>query len=227
VINHYQNEETVQDYDKKRFLTLGGKLVDTQEKEIVSKFCTNIAEGYILDIGTGTGRFSTIFQENKIIGIDSSILMLKKAKTRMMVVCCDMKYLPFKRDSFSTAFSIRTFIRIKELANYFKEINRVLKQEGVFVFDTSNKYSIGRLANYFSQDPLHEFFSKNKVTREIELGGFTIENKECAFVLPRGFYQAIDGQLARVLWKCDVLFRALLHSIVNTIFWKTRKYDSV
>lgn len=227
VISHYQSELIVQDYDKLRFLTFGGKLVDTQEKEIVSKFCSNLDGDYILDVGTGTGRFSSVFQKKHFIGIDSSALMLTKAKKRMMVVCCDMKHLPFKNECFPVAISIRIFIRIKNPKDYFEEVNRVLKKGGVFVFDTSNKHSIGRLSNYFSRDPFHTFFSTKEVTKGIELAKFTVERKEQVFILPRGFYQAIDGRSARILWKCEVLFKTVLQSIANTIFWKMRKCDAI
>ncbi len=224
VVKHYRQRDKVQKYDITRFSTSGGRLVEQKEQEIVQKFSTRIAShGSLLDLGTGTGRMAVSIQSNMKVGVDSSFPMLQKAKNKNLdVICCDLLHLPFRRATFSIAIAIRVLIREKKLLSVFRETARVLGEGGCFVFDTSNKCSVGRFLNFFSQEPKHEMFLSTEITRMLKMSSFKDVQMESAFMIPRGLYQKIDGQLVRALWKIDTIaLKTRLKQIACTHFWKS------
>jgi ubiquinone/menaquinone biosynthesis C-methylase UbiE len=67
-------------------------------------------EGPILSIGCGTGQYEAILSKKmRIVGIDKSEGMLRKAKERIdNVVLADMTALPFRKGSFSGAYYVQS-----------------------------------------------------------------------------------------------------------------------
>lgn len=222
VIFHYQQYDKTKKYYTDRFSTLGGKLVNSMEKAIVKSFFKKaINNEKILDLGTGTGRIAAWFQTEKV-GVDSSIPMLKQAKrTGLDVVCSDIKHLPFRNATFSTIIAVRVFIRVEQPLLIFKEVARVLSNRGRFIFETSNKCSIGYFINRFSQEPPHTMFSRNGMQRYLLSTAFKIVDIKPSFIVPRGFYQKIDSILLDLLWFIDRLFlKTRLSRMACTLFWQ-------
>ncbi|MBI4896448.1 MAG: methyltransferase domain-containing protein [Candidatus Aenigmarchaeota archaeon] len=98
----------------------------------------------ILDIGCGTGRLTVALASmcNTIIGIDFSEHMLIRAQEKTKNLHhveykkTDIeKRLPFKNSSFDKVICSLVVNHIKDINKFFHEINRVLKRDGVFVFD--------------------------------------------------------------------------------------------
>lgn len=228
VVEYYRKHFVVDSYERKRFFTIGGKLVDRKEKDIVSKFavhtCEDLENDWILDLGTGTGRIAAWFKSKKKIGVDSSITMLKEARKKgLEVIYCDMQHLPFRDGTFSTAVAIRVFIRISSLMPFFKEIARVSREGGRFIFDTSNRFGIGYIFRRFTQEPSHVTLPKKEVQKCLKLASFNILRIEPHFIIPRGIYQKINGIFVRVLWQIDnILLKTILRRIASTFFWKAR-----
>jgi len=223
VIFHYRKDNKTKKYHLDRFSTLGGKLVNRTENAIIKGFFGKPMDNEkILDMGTGTGRVALWFQSEKV-GVDSSIPMLKKAKRAGLdVVCSDVKCLPFRTATFSTIIAVRVFIRVKSPLPVFKEVVRVLRNGGHFIFDTSNKYSIGYFINRFSQEPPHSMFSRNDMQKYIQLAAFKIVNIQPSFIIPRGVYQKIDWSFIRKLWFIErLLLKTKLSQIACTLFWQT------
>ncbi len=78
VINFYKEEAEI--YDADRFLTAQERYMDKSQKNIVLNMSNSWRNLKILEVGCGTGRF-TIEIANRgavIVGLDSSIPMLKK-----------------------------------------------------------------------------------------------------------------------------------------------------
>lgn len=100
----------------------------------------------ILDIGCGFGDHALkISKKNpkKIIGVDISKEFIKLAKTLKIknseFYVADMnKKLKFKEKTFDTVYSSLTIHYAKDINKLFKEINRILKKEGIFVFSTGH-----------------------------------------------------------------------------------------
>jgi SAM-dependent methyltransferase len=229
VLEYYQQEIKVEDYRKDRFLTLGGILVNGIEKAVVLSFSEGAKnQGRVLDAGTGTGRVALWF-EGERVGIDSSVPMLKKAtETGLDVVCADFSALPFKSNSFSTVIALRVFIRVKSPLTVFREVARVLRSGGHFIFDTSNKCSVGYITNWLSQEPPHNLFLRGDIKKLLQLVAFNVVETAAFFLIPRGVYQKINRVAILKLWRIErLLLKAKLGQLACTIFWCTNimKYD--
>ncbi len=110
------------------------------EKKIIFK---EIKENYlVLDIGCGTGEQLKYIKNG--IGLDISIEMAKIAykKTNKPVVVGNVEHLPFKNKSFDAVISFFGALNHCNIRRAFREIRRVLKDDGIFIFTVANVYDI-------------------------------------------------------------------------------------
>lgn len=77
----------------------------------------------VLDVGCGTG-LSSVLAKN-IIGIDTSIELLKQNKTSC--ICASAENLPFKDKSFDAVISLTAIQNFSDIEISLKEIKRVGK----------------------------------------------------------------------------------------------------
>lgn len=121
----------------------------------------------ILDIATGTGDFAIqaqrILRPAKITGIDISDGMMEvgKAKVKNAFLdqiidfqhqdCASMTFGDEEFDAATVAFGVRNFENIDQS---FREVHRVLKKGGVFVFLELST------PEYFPMKPLYGFYSR-------------------------------------------------------------------
>ena len=103
----------------------------------------NIKNKKILDLGCGTGRHTRILKRGgaKVWGIDISPKMIEIAKSEIKGV--DFKVgsvykLPYKSNHFDIVIAGLVIHYFKNLDKAFKEIHRVLKNNGIFIFSTDN-----------------------------------------------------------------------------------------
>jgi ubiquinone/menaquinone biosynthesis C-methylase UbiE len=110
------------------------------EREIIKREIKD--DDFVLDIGCGTGEQLKLL--NKAIGLDISIEMAKiaKHKTNKPVVVANAEFLPFKNKSFDKAISFFGALNHCNLKRALREVNRVLKDDGVFIFTVANIYDI-------------------------------------------------------------------------------------
>ncbi|MDH4263028.1 MAG: class I SAM-dependent methyltransferase [Spirochaetia bacterium] len=110
----------------------------------------NLTTGdWVVDIGTGTGIIAgKLSAYYKMVAIDISYSMLSFAKVNNEIKCvqADMKALPFLNDEISSAFSTHDCLNYltdeKMMYNHFKEIYRILKPNGLYLFDYSTEYNV-------------------------------------------------------------------------------------
>ena len=105
----------------------------------------------LLDLGCGTGRWFHVMENaHFILGADFSGEMLNKAKekilgrehTNISLVGCDIFNLPLKHDLFDCVVSVGVLAEHAPLNDgLFKEVWRVLKSGGLFLF-TAQKIGI-------------------------------------------------------------------------------------
>lgn len=119
-------------------------------------------EDRIIDIGCGTGRITyALYQRgyHNIVGLDISEEMLSEAlrlkeirKCAIEFVFGDATQLSYSKQSFNTAiFAYNGLMQIPWLENRmkaFKEINRILKAGGLFIF-TTHDMAGEQAENYF------------------------------------------------------------------------------
>jgi len=157
----------------------------------ISEFAT--AESTILDIGCGNGEYSIPLAKRtmKVYAIDISDKMLKEIQARaesenirnIETMNADAKNPHFKDGSFDVVFSYSTLYHIDDLDQTFKEIRRVLKKDGMFIFDMINKNSLGGVY-YKKKYQIPQFFRSEN---EIEL--FTKRNR--LKVIRRHYFELI------------------------------------
>jgi len=136
-----------------------------EAQQLVQLIFPNInlkSDAQILDIGCGQGRHLSIFAEKqfKITGIDLSRVLLTIAKENnsdnpsAKFIQADMRYLPFnsKFDLILNLFtSFGYFEKDESNISVLRQINKLLKKSGSFVFDYFN-------ANYVKENlvPKHK-----------------------------------------------------------------------
>jgi SAM-dependent methyltransferase len=104
--------------------------------------------GYVLDLACGSGRHSIVLSADRymMVGLDASLSLLKIAKQRsqdIAVVLGDIRFLPFKTDTFDAAVSVDTsFGYLPSEADdkvSLSEVRRVMTQEGLLIIDVFNR----------------------------------------------------------------------------------------
>ena len=111
---HYKKKDTVQKYDKKRFKSAGGSIVNRKELQNVLGFIKIPKKSQILDAGAGTGRLARILKDKgfDVYCLDTSDEMIKKLKkivSPKKVKKGSIFKTPYKKDSFKAVIALRIF----------------------------------------------------------------------------------------------------------------------
>lgn len=91
----------------------------------------------VLDIGCGFGEFAGVVFDRIEMGIDinqSDLTRALKGKKYKKVRWADARKLPFKDNSYNTTVSVSVLEHIEEGEKVVKEVYRVLKKDGLFIF---------------------------------------------------------------------------------------------
>jgi len=105
---------------------------------IAERFSEDIKREFpvALDLGCRTGQLSEMMKTRggveTIFLADSSIKMLKKNRSRLMVACED-ELLPFKPESFDTIVSALNLHWANDLPGALVQIRQCLKKDGMFI----------------------------------------------------------------------------------------------
>lgn len=131
-VRNYYNE-IAQSYDKSRFSNTYGDFIDRQERSFLDKYVTS---KNTLNLGCGTGRF----MEYCKTGIDFSQEMLKVAEKNYPegeYFLGSADTTPFDNNQFDAVICFHVLMHIdpSETKAIFREVNRILKPGGVFIFD--------------------------------------------------------------------------------------------
>jgi ubiquinone/menaquinone biosynthesis C-methylase UbiE len=141
-------------------------------KQIVEKFC--VEEGVCIDVGAGPAPLSIALAkitDLKIYAMDISDDMCRKAQeniyeaglySRIIPLRGDVQNIPFKDNSVDLVVSRGSMPFWQDLASSFKEINRVLKHEGV-------GYVGGGFGSSKMKQKIEKTMNKNKRNKEIDL----------------------------------------------------------
>jgi len=122
------------------------------EKILFKQFNKNIEDKKILDIGIGIGRTTKYLSKKTktYTGIDYSEKMINTAKTlfpKLNLKVMDAKKLDFPNNSFDfVLFSFNGIdcVDLNSRITIFKEIHRVLKKNGIFMFSFHNYLSYNK-----------------------------------------------------------------------------------
>lgn len=163
------------EYEENRFVTSAGQLIDRLEKQSIVDFLARNNSSKkrlrILDVATGTGRLAFYIEEHikkaDITAVDINENMLNRAKkiavdkkSKVKFVLGDIYSLPFSNNHFDAVVGLRFSMHLPGLDNVMKELSRVLKRDGLLIFDIFNYNSILRLKGkecYYTLEELLEF----------------------------------------------------------------------
>ncbi len=133
-----------------------GFLSDAAREKIIAE--ATLYKGNLLEIGCGEGLFlkeiidrKSSKGENELFGMDVKCEMIERAKS---IIGADSKYvsfiqgngeaLPFEDASFDRVVCVNIFHNIPSMSlieSIIKETGRILKKNGVFIFEIRNKYN--------------------------------------------------------------------------------------
>lgn len=158
-------DDKAHDYDD-WYKTKFGSFIDKVETDLAFKLFTPEKGMKVLDVGCGTGNFSVKLAQLgcKVVGIDISEEMLKKAKEKAQKEGLDIEFhkmdiynLDLGDDTFDAVFSMAAFEFIEEPEKAMEELFRVAKKGSQILIGTiSRDSSWGQL--YLSDE-----FQKNTV----------------------------------------------------------------
>jgi len=148
------NKERVQLFDEWPeaydgwFTTPIGSLVKKYETELILNLFSPKQDEIILDAGCGTGIFTLdiLSSGSKVIGLDLSLPMLRRAEKKLkgypfQIVLADMLHLPFPEIFFDKVVSVTALEFIEDGKAAVDELFRVTKRGGRVVVATLNSLS--------------------------------------------------------------------------------------
>ena len=129
-----------------------------------------------VEIGTGTGRFSSPF--NIDIGVEPSANMAKLAEERgITVINAVAENLPFHDESFDFVLMVTTVCFLSDIPKAFAEANRILKKNGTIIIglidkdsELGQKYEQMKSTNKFYRDA--QFHTTIEISKLLEKAGF-------------------------------------------------------
>jgi SAM-dependent methyltransferase len=114
--------------------------------------------GFGVEVGVGTGRFSTPFGIR--IGVEPSGNMAQIAKSRNMAICLAVgEHLPFRDNQFDFALLVTVVCFVNDVVELLREVRRVIKVGGkVIVGFIDRDSALGRL--YESRKDTKTFYKE-------------------------------------------------------------------
>jgi len=106
----------------------------------------NVKDKEVLDLGCGTGVYTKILAKKgaKVKGIDISekeIEIAKRINPKIEFKVGNAEKLPYKNEEFDIVLAALVLEHFKNWNKVLKEINRVLRKNGLFVFSAGNPVS--------------------------------------------------------------------------------------
>jgi len=187
--------------------------------------------GFALDMPCGTGRFSKFLMATgwETIAADYSenMLMFARKEVNAASVRCDGFRLPFPEATFDLVLCLRLIFHYPEPTDLLEEIARVLKRDGVALFDTLNPFSLRRLIAIFCAGRYRAsvgrqlwFVSHKRVEQLLANIDLELENKVSTYLLPTRAYRVLPsglwGWLSSIERFCPTQMRVLT-------FWRVKK----
>src|SRR5437016_4413063 len=127
----------------------------------------------ILDFGCGDGHR---WDENSddVIGMDINLNRLSKAKSRILVVQCDGRFLPFRSCTFSSVISDSVLEHIRDYTRAVSEIRRVLDVGGTCKIlqpvDNDPIFILARrVVRNWRGDRVYSYFTSGQLLRTLSI----------------------------------------------------------
>jgi ubiquinone/menaquinone biosynthesis C-methylase UbiE len=172
---------TAENYAKEFMDELSHKHLD---RLLLKQFAEENKSGNCIDFGCGPGQTTKFLFDcgvENIIGTDISPGMITKAKElnpQLNFEVADMLNLQYKSDTFSSAIAFYAIVHFSmdELKIALKEIKRVLKKDGQFLFSFHIGTEVKHVDNFLDKNVSLDFyfFETEKILTLLEETGFII-----------------------------------------------------
>ncbi|MFW5953118.1 MAG: class I SAM-dependent methyltransferase [Candidatus Natronoplasma sp.] len=214
----YREDEIAESYDESRF-TGGGKVLDFREKSMLLSL-VDPDDKKILDIATGTGRFSELLSNKggRVIGLDASREMLMKNEVER--IQGDALDLPFEDKSFDISISMRFFHLLdqKDIEDFILEVERVTKEK--FVFESLHPLSL-RILYQWALPQGSSLYSNSLLKKKFsDLPGIKDVNFYQKFIIPYGFYQFLPLDIGKKVNELDEKVSSNHEWLNSTVYWE-------
>jgi SAM-dependent methyltransferase len=206
-----------------------GLYARTKDLQVVQSYLKS-CKGLALDLPCGAGRWTEFLIKKGfiVVSADYNELMLRTTRKRTgnASLRCDAFHLPFKKESFDAILTMRLVFHYPRPRDLFSELTASLKDNGIFVFDTLNKYSL----RYWIQFPLDlyrrdvgqklYFVTKRNIRKMLSDLNLEFVAVESHFLLPGRAYQHLPNLVVSAL---GFLERILPRWLRGVSYWKVRK----
>ena len=235
-------------WDKWNSTAIGLYLREFEERWINLAFQKNKNIRSVLDVGCGSGRFNIpIYKKGiNVVALEydkNALLELKGKEEAIPILLGDGKKLPFRNQSFDCMLCIQAVDYIdNEKKFFFAECNRVLKDNGLLIFTSSNKNSykrvVTRLLSFVGHNPYAHlqtikndpppFTDLKNLRQKLNNSGFTVEKIGGYYWLPASRYNTSklvnNSRFVSFFTLLEKMFRLdAVHSISPWFFIIARK----
>jgi ubiquinone/menaquinone biosynthesis C-methylase UbiE len=228
-IEYYSDPGVVERYESWRFGSAGGRHAGRREIDAVLRHTSQLPrQAGILDMPIGTGRLSSALLDagfDNVYGCDSSESMLATAALvcgdRVSYTRGDAFTTGFADSSFDAVISLRFFFHYRDTRALIAEMARVLKPDGLLIFDTlrwSPRSSVARVQRVLGGSVYPQ--SDSAVTAALAAEGFVVEQCDRLLLLPSLAYRFVPGFLLPGL---DRLEDAAPSGLRSKSLWSARK----
>jgi len=123
-----------------------GQYMDEIEKELLIRHLPSQALR-VLDLGGGTGRWSSWLIENNhwqaLTDIDPSVLKIAQERhPKLNIMRAGAEHIPFPAEAFDVVLAVQLFDYLDNRTQFLQEARRVLKPNGLLMLSWTNKRSI-------------------------------------------------------------------------------------
>ncbi|EKD64041.1 MAG: hypothetical protein ACD_51C00093G0006 [uncultured bacterium] len=168
-------------YDKKL------KFLGSFEDGAIENLVSDLSGKSMLDVGSGTGRVLDMLKDKNMLAkagsvhaLDISGEMLKILKRKHPKVEAekgDVQNMPYKDESFDIVVAAFVIVHLKSLEEFFDEVWRVLKPNGVFILTNINQRKAPKLLTEQGEELVIEshYNLPKHVVKDLENSFFKVE----------------------------------------------------
>lgn len=143
-------------YDEQRWTSPSGAFTNAKQQRILARLCGDWADGSVVEVGPGTGRFSVPLtkQGNTMTLVDIAPGMLEQVRKNIEAAGAQdsiadyvegsIYELPFESNSFDHAISLNVFNHLEHPGKALSEMARVIKPGQTLLFNYANLNSYYR-----------------------------------------------------------------------------------
>ena len=143
--NYFSSEEVAEQFTSDA--TTG---LSTEEREVITQYFPTDGAS-VLDLGCGTGRTTTVLEQMgyDVVGVDLTESLVQRAQTlfpNVEFMTGNATALPFENSTFEAVlfsyYGLDYIIPEENRYRALREIHRVLRPNGTFVFNSHNWWSV-------------------------------------------------------------------------------------